>query len=50
MGEGQRERERERVLSRLHIVSLEPNTELNVGFEPTNCEIMTLAEVGCLTD
>ena len=26
------------------------STEPNVGLEPTNCEIMTLAEVGCSTD
>ena len=32
--------------SRLRAVS----TELNAGLEPTNCEIMTCAEVGPLTD
>ena len=41
MGEGQRERGRERegerIPSRLHSSSTEPN----VGLEPTNCEIMT---------
>ena len=32
--------------SRLRVVSTEPDAEL----EPTNCEIMTGAKVGCLTD
>ena len=32
-----RERGRERIPSRLHTVSVEPN----MGLEPTNCEIMT---------
>ena len=35
--EGQREMETERIPSRLHTVSAEPNT----GLSPTNCEIMT---------
>ena len=35
-GEGQRERGRERIPSRLHAVSAEPN----VGLEPMNREIM----------
>ena len=26
------------------------STEPDVGLEPTNCEIMTWAKVGCLTD
>ena len=32
--------------SRLRAVSTEPD----VGLEPTNCEIMTWAKVGCPTD
>ena len=36
-GEGQRERGRERIPSRLSAVSAEPDA----GLEPTNCEIMT---------
>ena len=36
-GEGQRERERERILSRLHAISTDPNT----GLELTKCEITT---------
>ena len=32
--------------SRLQAVSTEPDA----GLEPTDCEIMTWAEVGCLTD
>ena len=44
--EEQRERERERIPSRLHTVSTEPNA----GLELTNREIMTWAKVGCLTD
>ena len=36
-GEEQKERGREKVLSRLHAVSVESN----LGFDPTNCEIMT---------
>ena len=36
-GGGERERERERIPSRLHAVSAEPDA----GFEPTNWEIMT---------
>ena len=40
-GEGQRERGRGRIPSRLHIVSTEPNE----GLEVTNCEIMTRAEI-----
>ena len=35
--EGQKERERERLPSRLRVVSAEPETDL----EPTNREIMT---------
>ena len=35
--EGQRERERKRIPSRLCTVSTEPN----VGLNPMNCEIMT---------
>ena len=35
--EGQRERERERIPSRLHTVSVEPNMRL----KPMNCEVMT---------
>ena len=46
MREGQRERERKRIPSRLCAVSAEPNA----GLEPTNHEIMTTAEVGGLTD
>ena len=38
-GEGQRERGRERIPSRLHTTSTEPD----VGLEPTNHEIMTWA-------
>ena len=48
-GEGQREREGDtesEAGSRLWTVSTEPN----VGLEPTNCEIMTRAEVGSPTD
>ena len=52
-GEGQRERERERegdteskAGSGLWAVSTEPDA----GPEPTNCEIMTWAKVGCLTE
>ena len=37
VGEGQRERGRERIPSRLHTTSTEPD----VGFELTNREIMT---------
>ena len=40
MGEGQKEREEERIPSRLGTVSAKPN----VGLEPTNCEIMTGAK------
>ena len=39
-GEGQREREKERIPSRLHIVSAEPD----VGLELMNHEIMTQAQ------
>ena len=42
MGEEQSERERERIPSKFHTVSAEPNA----GLEPTNREIMTSAEVG----
>ena len=48
-GEGQRERERNtesKADSRLWAVS----TETRVGLKPMNCEIMTQAKVGCLTD
>ena len=41
-----REGGRERIPSRLHVVSTEPDA----GLEPTNCEIMTLAKVGHSTD
>ena len=37
MGEGQKEREREKIPSRFCTVSAEPN----VGLKPTHCEIMT---------
>ena len=40
MGEGQRERGRKRIPSRLHAVRAEPHA----GLEPTNREIMTGAE------
>ena len=49
MGEGQREREGDtesEAGSRLRAVSTEPD----VGLEPTDCEIMTWAEVGPFTD
>ena len=47
MEEGQRERETEsKAVSSLHAVSTEPNA----GLKPTNCEIMTWAEVRSLTD
>ena len=36
-GEGQREKERQRIPSRLYTVSTEPNA----GLDPTNYEIMT---------
>ena len=41
MGEGQRERERERIPSRFHTVSAEPYVRLKL----TNYEIMTQAEI-----
>ena len=41
VGEGQEERERERILSRLSTVSVEPDTGLELG----NHEIMTRAEI-----
>ena len=41
MGEGQSERERERIPSRLHTGSTEPD----MGLEPTNCEIMTKSQM-----
>ena len=41
VGEGKRERGRERIPSRLCTVSTEPT----VGLEPTNHEIMTSAEI-----
>ena len=37
VGEGQRERGRQRILSRLHAVSAKPN----MGLKFKNCEIMT---------
>ena len=37
MGEGERERGRERIPSRLHTVSVEPD----MGLKPTSQEIMT---------
>ena len=40
-GQRERERERERIPSRLYTVSGEPDVEL----EPTNCEIVTWAEI-----
>ena len=46
VGEGQRERGRERIPSRLSTISVEPDT----GPEPMNREITTCAEVGCLTE
>ena len=59
MREKEREREKERggqrekegdteseAGSSLWAVSPEPDT----GLEPTDCEIMTWAEIGCLTD
>ena len=45
MGEGQRERERERISSTLCTVSTEPDT----GLKLTNCEIMTQAKIRRLT-
>ena len=39
--ERERERERERISSRLCAASAEPDT----GFDPTNCEIVTLVEI-----
>ena len=42
-GEGQREPDTE---SEVDAVSSGPD----VGLKPTKCEIMTRAEVGCLTD
>ena len=45
-GRAERHGERERILSRLHTVSAEPN----MGLELTNREIMTWAEVGRSTD
>ena len=40
-GEMGRDRRRARILSRLHTVRAEPDA----GLEPTNCEIMTWAEI-----
>lgn len=40
-GEGQRERERERIPSRLRTASIEPGS----GLELTNCEILTWAAI-----
>ena len=40
-GGAERERGRERIPSRLCTVS----TETDVGFDPTNCEIMTWAKI-----
>ena len=45
-GEGRRKRERERIPGRFRVVSPEPEA----GLEPTNREIMTWAQVQCLTD
>ena len=39
--EREREREREGIPSRLCTVSREPNVGFNMGFELTNCEILT---------
>ena len=44
-GKGKRERKEERIPSRLHAVSTEPD----VGLELTNHEIMTWAEIKSLT-
>ena len=41
---GQRERERERILSRPHAVGLGPD----MGLDPTNCETISWAEVKSL--
>ena len=41
MSRGEVERGRERIPSRLHTVSAEPGT----GLELTNCEVMTSAEI-----
>ena len=41
-----RKRQRERIPSRICVISAEPD----VGLELTNCEIMTRVEVGRLTD
>ena len=40
-GEGQRGRKSERIPSRPHTVSAEPDVGLSVGLEPMSCEIMT---------
>ena len=45
-GEGQRERGRQRIYSRLQAIV----AESDVGLRPTNCEILTGAEVGCSTN
>ena len=45
-GEGQRERGRHKIWSRLWAVSTDPNA----GLEPTSREITTWATVGCLTN
>ena len=44
--ESEQGRGRERNPSRLRTINAEPD----VGLKPTNCEIMTWAEAGCLTD
>ena len=46
VGEGQKERKRERIPTRLCAVGQKPDA----GFSLTNCEIMTSAEVRHLTD
>ena len=57
--ERERERERERVGERQREGDMKSNagsrlqavgTEPDVGLQPTNSEIMTWAEVGCLTN
>ena len=46
--ERERERDRPRIWSRLQALSCQHRA--HAGLEPMNCEIMTWAEVGCLTD
>ena len=45
MGEGQKERLRERISSKFHAVSTEPDA----GLDPTNHEIVTRAEINSQT-